>query len=68
MCLASIIRTCHTPNSLKAKGSGLRASHVVFKDLDRYLDRRLDGKQVLEIKLQEPSSGCDQIIVIRYEE
>jgi len=41
---------------------------IVFKDLDRYRDRTLDGKRVLEIKLQEPSTGCDQIILIRYEE
>lgn len=53
---------------MNVKGSEIRSSHVVFKDLDRYLARRLDSKQVLEIKLQEPSSGCDQIILIRYEE
>ncbi|MFQ5875247.1 MAG: hypothetical protein ACE5JL_15810 [Dehalococcoidia bacterium] len=40
----------------------------VFMDLDRYLDRTLDGKRVLEIKLQGPSTGCDQIMLIRYEE
>jgi len=42
------------------------ATRVVFKDLDRYLERRLEGKKVLEIKIQERADGCDQIILIRY--
>lgn len=44
------------------------ATRVTFKDLDTYLRRRLDGKRVLEVKLQERLKGCDQLIVIRYEE
>ena len=41
---------------------------IVFRDLERWPDGRLDGMRMLEIKVQEPSTGCDQIILIRYEE
>jgi hypothetical protein len=44
------------------------ATRIAFRDLNRYLDRRLDGRRVRELEIQEPAGGCDQIIVIRYEE
>ena len=56
---------------LRSDGSVMEinpATRVTFRDLDKYLDRRLSGKQVLEIKLQEHREGCKQIVLIRYEE
>ena len=44
------------------------ATRVAFKDLDRYLERRLAAKKVLDIKIQEPTRECDQTILIRYED
>ena len=43
------------------------STHLSFRDLDGYLERRLSGKSVLEIKVQERVEECDQIILIRYE-
>lgn len=38
---------------------------MVFRGLDRYRERRLDGRRVLAIK---PAKGYEQIIVIQYED
>jgi len=44
------------------------ATNVSYRDLDTYLRSRLDGKQILEVKVQETREGCRAMILIRYSE
>ncbi len=44
------------------------ATNVSYRDLDTYLRSRLDGKKVLEVKVQETREACRQLILIRYSE
>ncbi len=44
------------------------ATNVSYRDLDTYLRSRLEGKQILEVKVQLPRYGCRQIILVRSSE
>jgi len=44
------------------------ATNVSYRDLDTYLRSRLDGKQILEVKVQETREGCRASILVRYAE